>query len=123
MKTIVITNTMARVWGIGAGKKPEHPELSLTPGAHKVDLDVWNEIKKYKQVAAMIKNGDLEEGETADGDIEALPAKPTAAIKLVKETLDVKVLRGWLEGEARAPVKLTIEQQIEKVGGKRGGGE
>lgn len=113
MKTIQITNAMPRMWGIGAGKK--HPALRLKPGVTQVPVEAWTEIKKNPTVEKMLKDGDLEEGEAADVDAGTLPSKPSAAISLIKKTLDLQVLREWAKSDRPANVKTALETQIKLI--------
>lgn len=123
-KTTVILNTTARMIGIGAGpaKKGEaesHPMIKLPPGATPVDSTHWAAAKTNKSVAAMLKRGELEEGDEVDGDGESLAdIKPAAAIKLVKACLDMKRLRAWLAEETRPPVAAVIQGQIDMIDAK-----
>lgn len=117
-KTIQITNAMPRVWGIGSNKK--HPTLRLKPGATNVDAAVWEEIKKNKTVSAMVDRGELEEGDTTDVEVDALPAKPSAAIKLIEKTLDMMKLRAWTETDRPANVRTALDRQIKLIESKAG---
>lgn len=117
MSKIIVRNNLPRVLGIGACnvKGKSYPELRLIPGANEVDAEDWKKAKEADRIlAGYIEREEIEEGETAE-EGGALPTKPSEAIKRVKETLDVKRLRGWLDDEKRPSVRDAIDKQIREI--------
>jgi hypothetical protein len=107
-----------------------HDGRTLMPGTNTVSVDWWKKARKHPSVKRRLEMGtlveetDLEEaamaealGETPDEvalqHIKSLNV--SNAKNLVSDTVDVALLKGWLEVEGRKGVKDAITAQLAKL--------
>lgn len=114
-KKIFVQNTEPRIHGVGAN-------IRLAPGVNIVDAEEWEKAKEIKLIREhYIENEILiEMGPVPTGD--ALPRDPKEAIRIVDETVSLKLLREWSERENRPLVSMAIKDQIAKVDAMAQGG-
>lgn len=120
--------------------------VKLMPGANDVPAKAWDAVKDTAAAKHYLSEGLLEvvpssplkavppaggatgeggEGGTGEGDaVEDLKAlKVPEAIKLVKETTDLPLLKRWADADDRKGVHAAIEDQIAELEDTGEGGE
>lgn len=83
----------------------------LWPGANEVDPKVWASFKSTVVVKAHLDAGDLVE--TDAEDLKGLGVE--AALALVKDTLNVDLMRKWRESETRPKVQRGLDAKIAEM--------
>jgi len=137
-KTFLVKNNKSKLFIFLVALGKELIEQKLSIGISAINEEAFNQISKQDRFKELIENGDIQlmaskidEAETdkekeaeaekmlqniAEGateDLKEFNAKDS--VRLVKETLDLKVLKKWVETEERTTVIKAIEAQIKKL--------
>lgn len=101
--------------------------LVLKPGVNQVDGKAWESLKKHPTIQTLLDEGEIEEvtegedgqpGEDGLNDNEQqqlAKMQPLAASKLVKDTADERLLKGWSKNETRPSVKKALAEQLKAL--------
>lgn len=101
------------VHGFGSSG-PAEPAIVLKPGVNTLSPSQYDQIKKTKIFQHRVETGTYQVNEKTSGD-SILGLHETAAIELVGETLDPKLLKKWMVDEQRKDVRAAIDAQLDKV--------
>lgn len=101
------------VHGFGAGNAAD-PAIVLKPGVNTLSPSQYDQIKKTKVFKHRVETGTYQVDEKTSGD-SIVGLHDAAAIELVGETLDGKLLKKWMVDEARKDVREAIDAQLDKV--------
>lgn len=83
--------------------------VSLPPGVTVIEDDeLWQRTRNHRLVAALLRDGELEEEYRALGDMHA-----AQAVKLIKETWHIPVLRQWKHQETTGKQRRTVLEAID----------
>jgi hypothetical protein len=113
---LLIKNTTPRIVGTRVGDE----KVRLRPGTNDVKPELWEEVRKYTAIVAMLDSGDLVEPAqktpAAAPQVTSLEAfNEREAIRLVKETVDPDLLELWAAGEKRKKVAAALEAQAKAI--------
>lgn len=94
-------------------------QIKLIPGVNTVEYEKWLEIATHPQILAKIEEGVisvLTDG-AVDNDQSSSIAKFKSkdALKLVRETVDVSLLKKWQAEDKRGDVLAVVQGQIDKI--------
>lgn len=100
----------------------------LMPGTNVVEPSWWAKTRKHKSIQKRLELGliveetDFEESESLGDDLAPEAArehlktlKVAQAKALVEDTVDLPLLKAWLEREDRNQVKGVLKRQIERL--------
>lgn len=112
-------------------------DFRVMPGVNLVRPEIWEAVKNHPGVVQRLKKGDLVVMNQPPVSVEAPPVAPkpevpggadqqaenydlkdysfTDAMDIVKETLDLEVLKDWETKEDRKTVLAVIKSQIQVV--------
>lgn len=149
MSKVIVKWNMPHVWSIGTGRKDssvvqfipgtnqkelseikcviDHPEVQARMKAEIYDKKLNKMVKKLEII--MPKEDEESEGEvngenvdeTLSGSNGLADLNGDDAVKLIKETYNLPLLREWAEDEARKKPSVAIAKQIEKIEAEREG--
>lgn len=119
MAKYLLKNNLPRVLGFG--------KIVLFPKINEVSFEKAMKLKTFKSFDDHLQEGTIAwvgaepklekvEAKSEEDQEYILKGKSSKeAIAIVKETLSVPVLQGWLKEESRKEVKAAIEQMIKEV--------
>lgn len=98
--------------GYGA-VKADVPGITIMPGANVLSKEQFELLSKDSIFQHRITTGTYVVDSKSPDAIRSVDS--VAAIAIVKETLDIRVLRRWMVEETRKDVREVIDAQIENV--------
>lgn len=92
--------------------------IVLLPGCNEVPDELWADAKR--ELDAELKAGLIKEVNAIkkDGKVEVVPFAKIPAEKaeaLVDETVSIKTLNAWKEGEARDSVRVKLNKRLDAI--------
>lgn len=96
-----------------ASAKPDEPALVIMPGANVLSKAQFELLSQDNIFKHRIATGSYVVDSKSPDSIQGVNS--AGAIAIVKETLDIRVLRRWMVEETRKDVREVIDAQIENV--------
>lgn len=130
---IQIINNEERVRKIQVSRYGDpYVEIVLLPGANLVKKDHWEAAKKINGTKLLLKEriapspapeaakekvGQpvIVEGAELPDEAPIKALKPAAAISMISETFDARLLKQWLDVEERPQIEREIKKQLDRV--------